>query len=47
MAGEYEGAVKTLQDLRAQETDQRVVRILDNFIHKIEMRAAGKKQESP
>ena len=46
MAGEYEGAVKTLQDLRAQETDQRVVRILDNFIHKIEMRAAEIKQES-
>lgn len=46
MAGDYEGAVKTLQDLRAQETDPRSIRILDDFIHKIEMRAADKMQEN-
>ena len=39
MAGDYESAVKTLQDLRTQETDPRAIRILDDFIYKIEMRA--------
>ena len=46
MAGDYEGAVKTLQDLRTQETDPRSLRILDDFIHKIKMRAGDTKQEN-
>jgi cytochrome c-type biogenesis protein CcmH/NrfG len=46
MAGDYEGAVKTLQDLRAQENDPRATRILDDFIHKIEMRAADTMPEN-
>jgi len=46
MAGDYEDAVKTLQDLRAQETDPRSLRILDDFIHKIKMRAGDTKQEN-
>lgn len=46
MAGDYEDAVKTLQDMRAQETDPRAVRILDDFIHKLEMRLADPKREN-
>jgi Flp pilus assembly protein TadD len=46
MAGDYEAAVKTLQDLREQETDPRAVRILDGFIHKIQMRAEDMEQEN-
>ena len=46
MAGDYDAAGKTLQDLRAQETDPRAVRILDTFIHKLEMRAADGGQDN-
>jgi Flp pilus assembly protein TadD len=46
MAGDYEDAVKTLQDMRTQETDPRAVRILDDFIHKLETRAAEGKQDN-
>ena len=46
MAGDFEGAVKTLQDLRMQETDPRTIRILDDFILKLEKRAADTRQEN-
>jgi Flp pilus assembly protein TadD len=46
MAGNLEGAVKTLQDLRAQETDPRAIRILDDFILKLEARASGSNQDN-
>jgi tetratricopeptide (TPR) repeat protein len=38
--GDYRGAIKTLQELRALENDDRVIRIIDNFIGKMEKRAA-------
>jgi cytochrome c-type biogenesis protein CcmH/NrfG len=38
MAGDYEGAVSVLKDLRAQETDHRSIRILDEFIDRIQSR---------
>ena len=46
MAGDYEAAVRTLQELRAQETDPRAVRILDGFIHKIQIRAENAEQQN-
>lgn len=46
MAGDYEGAVKTLQDLLAQETDPRTIRILEDFIHKLEVRTADSMREN-
>ncbi len=38
--GDYRGAIKALEELRALESDDRVLRILDDFIGKIEKRAA-------
>ena len=38
--GDYRGAIISLEDLRALETDDRAIRIIDDFIIKIEMRAA-------
>lgn len=46
MAGDYEGAVNTLQELKTQETDPRALRILDDFIHKIEMKAGDNMREN-
>lgn len=44
MAGDYEGAVGVLQDLRAQEVDERAIRILDEFIHRLKSRAGTSPQ---
>jgi cytochrome c-type biogenesis protein CcmH/NrfG len=38
MAGDYEGAVRVLKDLRAREVDERSIRILDDFIKRIQSR---------
>ncbi len=40
MAGDYEGAVKVLQELRAQEVDPRSIGVLDDFIQRLTQRAA-------
>ena len=37
---DYEGAVKVLKELRAQEVDARSIRILDDFIQRLTQRAA-------
>ncbi len=39
MAGDYQGAVKVLQTLRAQETDERALSMLDKFIKRLQARA--------
>ncbi|MCX5888481.1 MAG: tetratricopeptide repeat protein [Deltaproteobacteria bacterium] len=39
MAGDYQGAVKVLQTLRAQETDERALAKLDEFIKRLQARA--------
>jgi tetratricopeptide (TPR) repeat protein len=39
-AGDYRGAISTLEKLRAQVTDERAIRVLDGFIGKMEERAA-------
>jgi tetratricopeptide (TPR) repeat protein len=39
-AGDYRGAINALEELRAQETDDRAIRIIDDFIGKMEKRAA-------
>jgi cytochrome c-type biogenesis protein CcmH/NrfG len=39
MAGDYQGAIKVLQTLRAQETDERAIGILDGFIKRLQARA--------
>jgi cytochrome c-type biogenesis protein CcmH/NrfG len=39
MAGDYQGAVKVLQTLRAQETDARALAMLDKFIKRLQARA--------
>jgi Flp pilus assembly protein TadD len=46
MAGNFEGAVKTLQALRNQETDPRAVRVLDGFITELEARTREGEQDS-
>jgi len=38
--GDYRGAINALEELRALESDDRVIRIIDDFIGKIEKRAA-------
>ena len=38
MGGDYEGAVSVLKDLRAQEADAQAIRILDDFIARIQAR---------
>ena len=45
-AGDYQSALDTLELLRAQESDERVIRILDGFIGKIEKRIFHDKQNS-
>ena len=39
MAGDYEGAIEVLKELRAQEVDARSIRILDDFIQRLTQRA--------
>ena len=39
MAGDYQGAVKVLQTLRAQETDEHALAKLDKFIKRLQARA--------
>jgi Ca-activated chloride channel family protein len=39
-AGDSQGAINALEELRAQETDDRAIRIIDDFIGKMEKRAA-------
>ena len=39
-AGDYQGALDTLELLRAQESDERTIRILNDLIAKIEKRIA-------
>jgi len=39
-AGDYQGAINALEELRAQETDDSAIRIIDDFIGKMEKRAA-------
>jgi cytochrome c-type biogenesis protein CcmH/NrfG len=38
MAGDYQGAVSVLQTLRAQEEDERSIRMLDEFIQRLQAR---------
>ena len=38
---DYRGAVNALEELRALESDDRAIRIIDEFIGQIEKRAAG------
>jgi len=38
-AGDYQGAVQVLQTLRAQETDERTIAKLDEFIKRLQARA--------
>jgi cytochrome c-type biogenesis protein CcmH/NrfG len=38
--GDYRGAINALEELRALESDDRAIRIIDDFIGKIEKRAA-------
>lgn len=38
--GDYRGAINALEELRTLESDDRVIRIIDDFIGKIEKRAA-------
>ena len=40
-AGDYQGAVKALQTLRAQETNQRSIAKIDEIIQRLEDRARG------
>jgi tetratricopeptide (TPR) repeat protein len=42
MAGDYEGAVKVLKELRAQEVDARSISVLDDFIQRLTQRAEGR-----
>lgn len=44
--GDYPGAINALEALRALENDERAIHIIDDFIDKIEMRAAGTGSES-
>ena len=44
--GDYQGAISALEALRSQETDERAIRIIDDFIGKMEKRAAQDKQSS-
>ena len=44
--GDFRGAINALQELRALESDDRVIRIIDDFIGKMEKRAAGPGLES-
>ncbi len=39
--GDYRGAINALETLRAMETDERAIRIIDDFISKMEKRATG------
>ncbi len=45
MAGDYEGAVGVLKELRAQEVDARSIRILDDFIQRLAQRAEERLQK--
>jgi len=45
MAGDYEGAVGVLKELRAQEVDDRSIRILDDFIQRLAQRAEERLQK--
>jgi len=38
--GDYRGAINALEDLRALESDDRAIRVIDDFIGKLEKRAA-------
>ena len=38
--GDYRGAINALEDLRALESDDRTIRVIDDFIGKLEKRAA-------
>ena len=38
--GDYQGAINALEELRALESDDRAIRIIDDFIGKIQKRAA-------
>ena len=44
--GDYRGAIISLEELRALETDDRAIRIIDDFISKLEDRAADTESES-
>ena len=41
MAGDYQGAAKVLQTLRAQETNERAIAKLDEFTKRLQARAQG------
>ena len=45
MAGDYEGAVGVLKELRTQEVDARSIRILDDFIQRLAQRAEERLQK--
>ena len=38
--GDYRGAINALEDLRALESDDRTIRVIDDFVGKLEKRAA-------
>jgi cytochrome c-type biogenesis protein CcmH/NrfG len=42
MGGDYAGAIDSLMRLRDQETDERVLKILDEFIQKLETKAQSR-----
>ena len=47
MGGDYEGAVKVLQTLRAQETDERAIAMLDKFIKRLQARVQAPPTDKP
>ena len=46
-AGDYEGAIRTLERMKAGETDTRTIGILDDFIAKMKERAGKEKNTVP
>jgi cytochrome c-type biogenesis protein CcmH/NrfG len=47
MAEDFEGAISALEELRHQETDPRVIQLLNDFISKIEKRVENIHQNRP
>jgi cytochrome c-type biogenesis protein CcmH/NrfG len=41
MAGDYQGAIQVLQTLRTQETDERAIAKLDEYIERLQARTQG------
>jgi cytochrome c-type biogenesis protein CcmH/NrfG len=45
-AGDYEGAIVALEDIRAGETDTRTIELLNHFINEMKLRAATLNQDN-